>query len=604
MTILSKNDNKNQGILKDEDSSGILDSDLLSLVGLEDKDILSDNDSNLEAEFYDSENEEEDEHTELKFHEQGWVQAGAMGLAVGLITVFVGTFLSSSFGIGKEAKIVKSEAKAKKDSKTDAAERGFLDKTQEEKDKELSRLQAERAMINQRYQARLLELQREQQLAAEVNASQAESATTNTNQAKIEELRKRLEERKKAQALEKVPEPPEVVVPPPPETSVPVATPSLPTNTANNIDYKSQWQIVQEMWRLQQEIGSFGKGSSTPVLRTELSNQVSNNFEGKSDLNSRSNNVENLGSSGVLVTPEGGKNQDGELILTPEEIEQMKKNSNNNSVSSPTEKINVLPKSLQQSLPINPSQIEGNQYDNKVSNLQLEQEAFLSGKIYERNGNQPINVEVASASKIIAGTQIKGRVKTPIIFIEGDEQAGKRTFSIEITEPVQLKDVVIPAGSLLLGEINTVAPNGIIFLSASLLVTSNREYELPEDTVEIRGDKGKPLIAKILQQGQIKEIAKALGAMAVSGFQQAANLYNQPDQQTIVTDNQTIITSSQPKRNYVAAAINGAMNAVNPRLQEMLRPMGPPPIRVWQVEAGRKVNIFFRRSFSISIAQS
>jgi len=283
----------------------------------------------------------------------------------------------------------------------------------------------------------------------------------------------------------------------------------------------------------------------------------------------------------------------------------MKKNNSSGSVPTVKEKqgMEVPSPSLPLQIPESP-QINNND-SNEVSSLQAEQEAFLSGRIYEsENNRERLNIQVASVGKIIAGTQIAGRVKTPIIFIEGDEQAGERTFAIEIQEPVILKDAVIPPGSLLLGEINTVAPNGVMFLTGSLLVTPTGEYELPENTVEIRGDKGKPLIAKILQRGQIKEIAKALSAMAVSGFQQAASLYNQPDQQTIITDNQTIVTSSQPKRNYVAATINGAMNAINPRLQELLRPVGPPPIRVWQIEAGRKVNIFFRRSVSINIAQS
>jgi len=271
MSVLSKNNKGGQRSLESDSKDRVLDSDLLSLVGLDEGDVFSDESNDLEPEFEDIEDEGEEEHTELKFHEQGWVQAGAMGLAVGLVTVFTGTFLSSSFGIGREEKPVKAELN--KNKKTDAEERGFLDKTAEEKDKELSRLQAERAMINQRYQARLLELQREQQLA--VNAQQSKA----DNQ-EAEELRKKLLARKKSQELEKIPEPPEVVVPPPPQISPStenlLSQNQVNNNLVNDIDYRNQWQMVQEMWRLQQELGSFGKGDTTPVLKAELSNQTTN----------------------------------------------------------------------------------------------------------------------------------------------------------------------------------------------------------------------------------------------------------------------------------------------------------------------------------------
>jgi hypothetical protein len=231
-----------------------------------------------------------------------------------------------------------------------------------------------------------------------------------------------------------------------------------------------------------------------------------------------------------------------------------------------------------------------------------EQQAFLAGKVYE-----PVAATPAPATaRIMAGTQVSGRVKSPIIFVDGDEKAGGRHFTIELEEPIPAGAVTIPSKTLLLGRVALVADNGVMFLVGTLLVLPDgSEYELPEDVVEIRGSSGNPLIASRINPERGGNFFKAIGSMIVGGAQEAARLFNQPrQQQTIIGERQTIVTTSQPKPNYPAAVVQGAMNAISPRLQQTLQPTNPQgQVRAWSVNAGRKVSVFFNRSVTLEMPE-
>jgi len=566
--------------------------DLLDLVGLDendvqveggDEDVLS-GDENL------SEGSEGEQHTELKFHERGWVQAGSMGVVVGFVTIVAGLFLSSSFGIGRQEDVV---AASQEQSQGSAAERGFLDMTPEQKDARISELEAQRAILDQRYRAELAKLQAEQQLNREVKPD---------DQTPLEERKGQPRSGQPSTVLSTPPDsptPPEPVVVPPPSPPVP-PSPSLPAqDPALELSQQSpeaainQWQV---MWQFQQKLGSFGRvdGNATPVVKAELSTQ-SDPSSATSATPVQEPSMEEQGGTGQFVMPE-------ENLSPSHENQDIQGSQGSISSFSPSTLASVA---RSESLS---ARADVSRLPDISQRVRAQQEAFLQGYIYPELVSEPeVKLAATHTQKVMGGTQVSGRVKTPVIFLEGDERNKERTFSIEIVEESSLKEV-LPPGTLVLGRVSTVAPNGLMFLEGTAIVTPNGiEYKLPENAVEIRGEKGRPLMAKLFRTGTLSEIAKLLGTVIANGVQQVARLYNEPevDRQVIVNSDsedvrETVITKSKSTKNYRAAAIEGALSVLNPKLQEWLQSKKAAPVNVWHLEAGRKVDIFFHRTVQLN----
>jgi hypothetical protein len=522
------------------------DEDLLSSLGLSRGDI--EGDAVGEAVEDDvGEDEPEGQHTKLKVHEQGLVQAGVMAGAVGVVVLLGGVFLSSSFGIGTGQSDKRAEV-----GQESAASRGFVGTSEEDRDKELYELRAKQAVLQQQYQIRENELRRQQQLAVQVPADGQVKADGDEQSAKEDlSLSSRQGRSENAVVMPPPPAPPPVVTPP--------ATPTVALSPPP--DPVVQWQKAQELWRLQQEVGSFPKRSNH-VLQNQLESQPSV-YQGISPEVQRS----------VPAEGQNDASQDQPVASSPP------------SQGAPTAKVDLA----------------NNALDERVI---AEQQAFLAGKIYEPVAATP--APTVATARIMAGTQVSGRVKSPIIFVDGDEKAGGRHFTIELEEPIHAGAVTIPSKTLLLGRVALVANNGVTFLAGTLLVLPDgSEYELPEDVVEIRGSNGNPLIASRINPERGSNFFKAVGSMMVGGAQEAARLFNQPrQQQTIIGERQTIVTTSQPKPNYPAAVVQGAMNAISPRLQQTLQPTNlQGQVRAWSVNAGSKVSVFFNRSVTLEMPE-
>ena len=234
------------------------DEDLLGSLGLSREDI----EGNAAGEAIEDdvgEDEPEGQHTELKVHEQGFVQAGMMAGAVGFVVLLGGVFLSSSFGIGTGQSDKQAEVRQES-----AASRGFVGTSEEDRDKELYELRAKQAVLQQQYQIRENELKRQQQLAVQVPADGQVKEDGDEQSAKDDSS---LSSRRGSSGN------PVVIPPPPPVVTVP-ATPTVALSPP--LDPVVQWRKAQELWRLQQEVGSFPKRSNN-VLQNQLESQPSVN---------------------------------------------------------------------------------------------------------------------------------------------------------------------------------------------------------------------------------------------------------------------------------------------------------------------------------------
>lgn len=174
---------------------------------------------------------------------------------------------------------------------------------------------------------------------------------------------------------------------------------------------------------------------------------------------------------------------------------------------------------------------------------------------------------------LIAGETTSGILATPITLsdfrsTEATKKAKPDQFTIVLTQP--LKDstgqVAVPSGTHLLVQVDQFSRTGQVQLSATTAVwTENglqKELNLPVGAIQVRGENGKPLVARQLED-RGKEIASMdAGQFLLGAVRRSAQLFTRSNSQVQTGNGTTVITESNPKPNILAGALEGGSDAV------------------------------------------
>ena len=219
--------------------------------------------------------------------------------------------------------------------------------------------------------------------------------------------------------------------------------------------------------------------------------------------------------------------------------------------------------------------------------------------------NSPIQVQI--------GTSAEASVLVPIIWSEEDNN--QERFAVELQEDVLSMDkrVALAKGTILITEIHSVSKiNKLVKQSVVAVVYKNsagkiQQKTIPKNTILIRGEKNKPLLAKsIADKG--KAIAQQdilIGLLGAAG--RAGEVFNQNQNQssTVISNNgfssQTFNTKAK-KPNLLAAAVEGFFKPMSQRLSQRANKasneiMNRPDVAV--VPAGTKVSVVFSNFFEV-----
>ncbi|MEL7086729.1 MAG: hypothetical protein AAGM36_19790, partial [Cyanobacteria bacterium J06597_1] len=104
-----------------------------------------------------------------------------------------------------------------------------------------------------------------------------------------------------------------------------------------------------------------------------------------------------------------------------------------------------------------------------------------------------------SIQSLVMGSQAVGELVTPVVL---DNEGVGDHFMVVLAEPLMdnASHRAIPAGSLLMVQVDRVAENGLVQLSATEAIWEEqgfqRELVLPRQTILIRGNGGDPLVAE------------------------------------------------------------------------------------------------------------
>lgn len=205
--------------------------------------------------------------------------------------------------------------------------------------------------------------------------------------------------------------------------------------------------------------------------------------------------------------------------------------------------------------------------------------------ILNRTPVSQLDQRTGGLSEVALGTSTRAKVILPMIWDEGGDISTGRTaspsenrFAVELTEDMKATNgsVALPAGTILVVRTHSVGRgNNLVSASAIAIVYRDRsgqirQQTLPSDSLQIRGQDNRPLIAQkindvgpdIARQDLLMGLLNSLGRVGT--------IINQPrTQSSTVTSgggfNQSVITTSAEPQIW-AAALEGFFNPIVERM--------------------------------------
>lgn len=404
--------------------------------------------------------------------------------------------------------------------------------------------------------------------------------------------------------------PPQIVsqTSPPRMVSAPVSLPaSSYTPVARSMAAKEQMTQNQpdnsmEQWQQLAQLGSYGSSHSEQSSDSGWSNASSshrNSIEERLQVAQADESENSLQSIPTArIAPTSAVQTDTEVVADTAQVpESLTQSSTAQSEQS--------------------TQVDQTTPDRTIAGAQTE----VTQPVDQNSTSQPLILKDAEAAilqdqirqhSLIAGETTPGILTTPITLsdFKGTGTTKKPDqFTIVLTQP--LKDstgqVAVPGGAHLLVQVDQFSRTGQIQLSATTAVwTENglqKELDLPVGAIQVRGENGKPLVAKQLED-RGKEIASMdAGQFLLGAVRRSAQLFTRSDSQVQTGNGTTVITESNPKPNILAGALEGGSDAVLSSIEERnkqaIKEMQQRPNSLF-IASGSPVQVFVNQSMLLS----
>ena len=216
------------------------------------------------------------------------------------------------------------------------------------------------------------------------------------------------------------------------------------------------------------------------------------------------------------------------------------------------------------------------------------------------------SLAIGSSAKAVLATAVFGETSNSAANNGNDEETAKNTFVVRLQEPLKSVDgsVAIPAGTELLAEIHSLSEQGLLNLNVVKAIAKDSngitENSLPPGAIKIRGSQGKPLVAKQYPNRGSSIASMDIGLFVLGGLGKAAELMNRTESQVVTTNaGGTVVSTNNPERNTIAAALEGGMNTLVPQIaqrnQQAISEM-MQRTNVWFLQAGTEVEIYINQT--------
>lgn len=214
---------------------------------------------------------------------------------------------------------------------------------------------------------------------------------------------------------------------------------------------------------------------------------------------------------------------------------------------------------------------------------------------------------------LTTGARANATLTTPMAWINPGENRADANFRgqtiiVTLSEPLldSMGQVALPAGTQVVAQVNGTDASGLVSMSVQRVMLSQNgqqtELTLAPGAIEVRGDKGNPLIARRLENRGRSIAGMDIGLFALSGVARGAELLNQAEESVVVTDTSTTVSQDRPQPNILAGVLEGGAGELRERIgerneraiQEALSRSNP-----WYLKAGTRLQVFVNRSTSL-----
>ncbi len=208
-------------------------------------------------------------------------------------------------------------------------------------------------------------------------------------------------------------------------------------------------------------------------------------------------------------------------------------------------------------------------------------------------------VAIGTSAKAVLATAIFGETTRGG---NNEEQTDKNVFVVRLKEPLKAAngEVALPANTEFLTEIRSISEQGLVQMNVVKVISQNdgnlTERSLPNNSIVIRGNKGRPLIGNRFP-GQSSSVASMdLGLFVLGGIGKAAELLNRTDGQVVtINGGSTVVSNTNTGENLPAGIVEGGLNSVVPQIaqrnQQAIAQMSQQT-NVWFLPAGTNIEIY------------
>jgi Bacterial conjugation TrbI-like protein len=210
-------------------------------------------------------------------------------------------------------------------------------------------------------------------------------------------------------------------------------------------------------------------------------------------------------------------------------------------------------------------------------------------------------------TSLIAGTNAAAVFETPLVL---DDSKSNDRFTIALSEaiPDATGKTALPANTRLTVQVEGISQTGRVQLSATTATWNQegqtKEMTLPTGAIQIRGDRGKPLVAQQFEDKGKELAALDQGQFILSAVRGASEQLIQSNTRVQTGGGSTVVTQENQRPNVLAGALQGGADTLlttirerNKRAAEEIQQR--PPIRY--IAAGTPVQVFVNQSVQLPL---
>jgi Bacterial conjugation TrbI-like protein len=210
-------------------------------------------------------------------------------------------------------------------------------------------------------------------------------------------------------------------------------------------------------------------------------------------------------------------------------------------------------------------------------------------------------------TSLIAGTNAVAVFETPLVL---DDSKSNDRFTIALSEaiPDATGKIALPANTKLTVQVEGVSQTGRVQLSATTATWNQegqtKEMTLPTGAIQIRGDRGRPLMAQQFEDKGKELAALDQGQFILSAIRGASGQLIQSNTRVQTGGGSTVVTQENQRPNVLAGALQGGTDTLlttigerNKRAAEEIQQR--PPIRY--IAAGTPVQVFVNQSVQLPL---